>query len=92
MKKITIAFAVAATLALASCTSVSPICATSNDLGKKVGESSVKLLFGYIPMGDQDISIATAAKNGGIKKISTVDKKVSSGFLFTTVSTVVTGE
>ncbi len=95
MKKIAIAFAAAATLALASCTTtmVSPICATSNDVGKKVGEASVKYLFGYIPMGNNlDAGIATAAKNGGVKKISTVDKKIKSGLLFTTVSTVVTGE
>lgn len=92
MRKLTIAIAAAAVMLFASCSSVTPICATGNALGSKVGESTGKLLFGYLPMNGFDTSIQTAAKNGGITKISTVDQKVEMGFLFNTVTTIVTGE
>jgi len=92
MKKIAIAFAAAATLALASCSTIEPVCATSNPVGKKVGEATGKFLFGSLPMGNCDYSIATAAKNGGIKQISTVDLKAGSSGIFTTLTTIVTGE
>lgn len=91
MKKIAIAFVVAATLALASCTTVLPVAATSNDMGKKVGESTTTLLFNALPISGE-ASIASAAKNGGIKKISSVDLKVKWLVVLTQLTAVVTGE
>ena len=91
MKKIAIAFAAAAILALASCTTVLPVAATSNDMGKKVGESTTTLLFNCLPISGE-ASIASAAKNGGIKKISSVDLKVKWLVVLTQLTAVVTGE
>lgn len=91
MKKIAIAFAAAATLALASCKTVLPVAATSNDMGKKVGESTTTLLFNILPISGE-ASIASAAKNGGIKKISSVDLKVKWYVVLTQLTAVVTGE
>ena len=91
MKKIAIALATAATLALASCTTVLPVAATSNDMGKKVGESTTTLLFNALPISGE-ASIASAAKNGGIKKISSVDLKVKWLVVLTQLTAVVTGE
>lgn len=91
MKKIAIAFVVAATFALASCTTVLPVAATSNDMGKKVGESTTTLLFNALPISGE-ASIASAAKNGGIKKISSVDLKVKWLVVLTQLTAVVTGE
>lgn len=91
MKKLVFAGIAAATLLLASCTSIVPVCATSNTVGAKVGQASGTYLFGALPL-NADTSIATAAKNGGISKISTVDQKVFIGPFTTTVTTIVTGE
>ena len=54
-----------------SCSITEPIAATSNEIGSKVGISSGKCYFGLC-LG-VDASIITAAKNGNISKISTVD-------------------
>lgn len=93
MKKALVVLALVFAFVLVGCTTVSPLAATSNALGSKVGEASVKFLFGYIPLSfNMDLGIQKAAQNGGITKISTVDTKTKQGFLVTTVSTVVTGE
>lgn len=92
MKKIALAVLAAATLMLASCTSVTPVCATGNTMGSKVGEATGTYLFGYLPLSGADSSIKTAAKNGGITKISSVDSKVYVGFFVNKVTTIVTGE
>lgn len=93
MKKIAILSALVALLLLAGCTTVVPVTATSNPVGSKVGEATGSLLFGFIPLGSKlDMSIQTAAKNGGITTISTVDEKVVDYFFVAKVSTVVTGE
>lgn len=64
---------------------------TSNPLGKKVGQSSASNILGIVATGDA--SINTAAKNGGIKKISHVDsKKTSILGLFATYTTIVYGD
>lgn len=91
MKKMFGALLLSSLLAV-GCTSVAPLCATGNTLGSKVGTATAKYLFGALPMGGADGSIATAAQNGGITKISTVDVKTELGFIFTNVTTVVTGE
>ena len=93
MKKLAVVMLALATLFLVGCTTVSPVTATSNDLGSKVGEASGTYLFGFLPLGfNMDMGIQKAAQNGGITKISTVDAKVKSGLFTTKISTVVTGE
>ena len=95
MKKIVAVGALAALLVLVGCTSVIPVGATSNPVGSKVGESSATFLFGGpafgFPLGGGDVSIQTAAQNGGISSISTVDQKIENYYIMTKVTTIVTG-
>lgn len=91
MKKLLITLFASAVL-FASCTTITPLCATGNAVGSKVGEATGKYLFGYLPLSDIDISIKKAAENGNITKISTVDTKTTMGAFVTTITTVVTGE
>ncbi|MBN2662901.1 MAG: TRL-like family protein [Bacteroidales bacterium] len=77
---------------LTSCSIVVPVAATSNPVGTKVGTSKATVYLGFLAL-DQDASIQTAAKNGGIKKISTVDMKQGNVLgLIWTYETIVTGE
>lgn len=92
MKKL-VRFAIPAVLGvvLASCSITLPVNATSNEVGSKVGKASGKCFF-QICMG-VDASIKSAAKNGNIKKISTVDMKVKNVLgIMVTFETIVTGE
>ena len=76
-----------------SCSSTGPITATSNELGSKVGTSTAGLILGLIPIGGGDYSIQSAAKEGGITKISTVDlKKFNYLGIWAGCTTIVTGE
>jgi hypothetical protein len=82
----------AAGLFMSNCALTLPVNATSNAVGSKVGTAKASGYFGIIYM-NQDASIAKAAKNGGITKISTVDLKQTSLFnLITTYECIVTGE
>jgi hypothetical protein len=65
--------------------------ATSNPIGPKQGESCATSILGLVAQGDA--SAATAAKNGSITKIATIDSK-NTGILgiFAKNCTVVTGE
>lgn len=85
-------FAVALSLGflLSSCgiDVVSPGLVTENSIeyegrsGQKVGKSSYNTyLFGIFRGFNANRSINKAAKNGDITKISTVDRRVSTGFL-----------
>jgi hypothetical protein len=86
------AVAIAATAFLASCSITGPVAATSNPVGSKVGTSKATVYLGVLAFG-QDCSILSAAKAGGITKISTVDLKTSNIlYLITTYETIVTGE
>ncbi len=77
---------------LSSCAVTLPVNATSNSVGSKVGTSKATGYLGVL-FFNQDASIRTAAKNGGITKISTVDiKKGSILNLIVTYETIVTGE
>jgi hypothetical protein len=68
-----------------------PVSATSNPVGEKVGQSSGVVYLGVF--GDVDASMRTAAANGGISEISTVDFEVSNMFnVIQTYTTTVTGE
>jgi len=102
MKKIIcLVLALVTIFTMTACSVVIPIGATGNNLGSKVGEASTKFLglfsvnvdeAGKITLVDGDSSVATAAKNGGITKISTVDVKLVLDKVFFTITTVVTGE
>ena len=90
MKKLL--FVAALALSLTSCSVTVPVNATSNPVGSKVGSASTTSIFGLFFDGG-DASIRTAAKKGGITKISTVDFK-STNYLFIVgmFETIVTGE
>lgn len=93
MKKIAILSALVALLLLAGCTTIVPVGATGNPVGSKVGEATGSYLFGFFPLkAKNDMGIQTAAKNGGITSISTIDQKISDYFFVVKVTTVVTGE
>ncbi len=77
---------------LSSCALTLPVNATSNPVGSKVGTSKATGYLGVL-FFNADASIRTAAKNGGITKISTVDIKYTSVLnLVVTYETIVTGE
>ncbi len=78
---------------LASCSVTSPVNATSNPVGTKVGTAKGNCWFGALCF-KVDNSIKTAAKNGGVTRIATVDHKTKIypfGFLIQR-TTIVTGE
>ena len=79
MKKTIKLFAAAIVSAamFASCSTTTPITATSNPVGNKCGEASSSRIF-YIFGGSGNAGINKAAKNGGITKISHVDQSMSS--------------
>lgn len=94
MNRIVIIAAAVLSLALSGCTTVAPLCATGNPIGTKTGEAQTTFLFGCIPIKNHgDYSTVTAAKNGGITKISTVDVKRKRYFFIVVKKTcIVTGE
>ncbi len=77
---------------LASCAVSSPLMVTANTRGEKVGEASYKTILGFRTSMHAETGVIAAAKNGGIKKVATVDQTVKGGLFITTVTTVVTGE
>ena len=93
LKKIkTIAAIVVATVVMTSCSLTLPVTATSNSVGSKTGTAKATGFFGVL-FFNADASIRSAAKNGGITKISTVDIKQGNVLnLITTYETIVTGE
>ncbi|MCC6726637.1 MAG: hypothetical protein IT258_19200 [Saprospiraceae bacterium] len=77
---------------ISSCAVTMPVNATSNPVGSKVGTAKATGYLGVL-FFDQDASIRSAAKNGGITKISTVDIKYSNVLnIVITYETIVTGE
>jgi hypothetical protein len=94
MKKaiMTMALLFTLTAMLSSCSITMPVNATSNPVGAKVGSAKAMVILGFLYF-DQDASIRTAARNGGITRISTVDMKYFNVLnLFSTYETIVTGE
>lgn len=92
MKKVMFVAAAAVAMVMSSCSITLPVNATSNPVGNKVGKSSGQCYLGILCFG-VDASIQTAARNGGISKISTVDytqKNILN--LIITHETTVTGE
>lgn len=101
MRKVIISTVFAALLGLAatSCTTVAPgagflnVGAVTPGVSmEKTGEASGLYLFGAIPLMSVDTSVSTAARNGGIKKIATVDQKSTWYVVVTKKATIVTGE
>lgn len=77
---------------ISSCSIKLPVNATSNPVGKKIGTAKATGLLGYF-FFNADASILSAAKNGGITKISTVDIKQSNILnLIVSYETIVSGE
>ena len=77
---------------LSSCSITMPVNATSNPMGSKVGRAKATGYLGVL-FFNADASIRTAAKNGGISKISSVDIKASNILnLIVSYETIVTGE
>ena len=90
LPKLFTATAVAAVLS--ACSITVPVTATSNPVGSKVGTAKATCYLGVLCFGE-DASIQTAAKNGGISKISTVDLKQSNTLnIIVSYETIVTGE
>lgn len=83
-------FLLASLVWLTSCTVTVPIAATSNPVGTKTGISTARRVLGI--WVQQDASVVSAAKNGGITKISTVDKTIRRGIFIYKIKTTVTGE
>ncbi len=84
--------ALALAAVLSSCSITTPVCATSNAIGSKVGEASGNGYLRWLVLG-VDCSIRTAARNGGISKVSTVDFKTADILgIIQTYTTIVTGE
>jgi hypothetical protein len=74
---------------LQSCSLSVPVAATSNKIGDKKGEACAKSIL-FIPIST-DASIYSAAKNGGVKSISTVDHEAFFSGVYNTSCTVVRG-
>ena len=93
LKKFRTVLALLAVAALmSSCAVTLPVNATSNPVGSKVGTATATGYLGYL-FFDQDASIQTAARNGGITRIYTVDIKHTSILnIVVTYETIVTGE
>lgn len=91
-KILNIAVAIGLVSAMSSCAVSYPIAVTNNKTLKE-GSVSQKVIFGIPPM-NMDLSIKTAAENGGIKKVATVDFLVESKALglIAKYTTRVTGE
>jgi len=91
MKKLRNILAIGFVALMTSCSVSGPLMVTDNDVSTKRGEASVTVWLGFIRPMDSDISIKTAAKNGKITKVATVDQRIASKLFRVTYTTVVTG-
>lgn len=90
IKFLTFAFVV--TLFLSACSLTLPVNATGYAVGSKVGTAKATGYLGVL-FFDADASIRTAAKNGGITRISSVDIKQTNLLgIIVTYETIVSGE
>lgn len=64
---------------------------TTNDVGSKEGVAERTIWFG-IWIGNTDLSITKAAKDGKISKVATVDSEIDARLFRSTYRTIVTGE
>lgn len=91
MKKSLVAIFAVCAIAFASCSTTTPVAVTSNPVGNKCGEANTTIflnLFG----GSTDLGINTAAKKGGITRISHVDTYQKNYLLWKTIGVRVYGE
>jgi hypothetical protein len=89
MKKLFILGSVVLAMGLTSCTAYFPgMVTTASSI--KTGEAKKKVWFGMA--FNVDVSVATAAKNGGITKVATVDYGMKGGLFSKTYIVKVTGE
>lgn len=94
MKKKFFFAAAALVLAVSSCTTVTiPVAVTDQPLGSRKGEVSGTVWLGMFG-GNKGRGIDAAAKDGGIKKVTHVDRTKTTGFfgLAKTYTTTVWGE
>ena len=90
IKIIAAAFVIA--IVATSCSLTLPVNATGYAVGSKVGTAKATGYLGLL-FFDADASIKTAAKNGGITRISSVDLKQTSLLgIIVTYETIVSGE
>ena len=91
-KAIVIVALVFAVVALMGCPSVNFPHSVGSASIQKTGTAEGTIILGLF--GDADVGIATAAQNGGITKIASVDVKTKTllGYLVVTYTTTVTGE
>jgi hypothetical protein len=103
MKKIILGTLVLVLIVLAGCTSITvPVAATANPVGSKVGEATETRIFGgaFVRAGTSgfllffsgDKGLSTAAANGGISRIATVEQRIDRNPFIVKVTTIVTGE
>ncbi|MFT5055781.1 MAG: hypothetical protein ACI80H_000485 [Pseudoalteromonas distincta] len=90
--KIFVAGLLVVSLNACSVTTRLPGMITDNPTGEKEGRATVKVVLNQFILNGGDVSIKTAAENGGITKISTVDYEVKSGLFVSKHTTIVTGE
>jgi hypothetical protein len=90
--KIVVAGLLIVSLNACSVTTRLPAMVTDNPAGEKEGKATAKVLLNAFILNGGDVSINTAAENGGITKISTVDYEVKSGLFVSKHTTIVTGE
>jgi hypothetical protein len=69
-----------------------PIAATGNPIGSKIGSASCVYILSFLPLGEWNNGVYKAAKNGGISRIATVDHQLQFFYFFSISTTVVSGE
>lgn len=93
MKKIYRILTVLAVVVVASACSVTGYNGlTDNAIGNKIGKSSYNVWLGVFITNGGDASIKSAAENGDITKVATVDQTIRMGLFKSTFTTRVTGE
>ncbi|TVR86683.1 MAG: hypothetical protein EA411_09800 [Saprospirales bacterium] len=91
-KVVIFAMALATAAFFTACSITLPVTATSNEVGTKVGTASATGFLGVFYF-DADASIQSAARDGNIRQISTVDIKHTNVLgVIHTYETIVTGE
>ncbi|MDR2305113.1 MAG: TRL-like family protein [Treponema sp.] len=79
-------------IGITGCAITQPFDLTENPVGSKVGEATGMLVLNGTYGGFVDYSLQTAAKNGGITKISTADVRTKYLLYAIEYTTIVTGE
>ncbi len=91
MKKTMMAIFAVCAMVFASCQTTTPVAVTANPVGNKCGEAKTTLYLGLFG-GSADVGINTAAKKGGITRISHVDMYQKNYVFVKTIGVRVYGE